>query len=469
MEVQEITGMKKDLLMRGLKFFHSIITIALFCLCWYLFYKTTGTKPAYVRYNPLMMGAYTVLHICMYHIYQGYVIGFNRKSEIVYSQSLADIVACGIVWVLDMLARMKWVNPLYFLGLIAIQLVHNLLWAVIANKAYFKVHRPKRTVLIYRNKNDLVRLEEAYKFPEKFTVEKTLENPSSFSDIQKAVEGFGAVFVAGIPASLQNGLAKYCTEHNIQGYFAPHIGDIIMMGARHVRQFSIPILNIKRVRPAPEYLFVKRIFDIIVSGLAIVILSPVMLIVSIGIKACDGGPVLYKQVRLTKDGREFKIMKFRSMRVDAEKDGIARLSSGDKDDRITPIGKVLRACRLDELPQLFNILGGSMTIVGPRPERPEIAAQYEEILPFSLRLQVKAGLTGYAQIYGKYNTNPYDKLQMDLLYINRMGIFEDLKLMFATVAILLKKESTEGVSVGSVTAASVSREAAVPEEDKVKM
>ncbi|MBR5114787.1 MAG: sugar transferase [Oscillospiraceae bacterium] len=460
--------MKKDLIMRGLKLLHSLFTVGLFCLCWYMFYRTTGDKPAYVRYNPLMVGAYIVIHICMYHIYQGYVVGYNRKTEIVFSQFLADLIACAIVWALDMLAWLKWINPLYFIGLVAAQLIHNIIWAIIANIVYFRVHLPKKTILIYRNKNDLARLAEAYRFPEKFTVERTLENPSSFEEIQKEVEGFGAVFVAGIPASLQNGLAKYCTENDIQGYFAPHIGDIIMMGAHHVRQFSIPILNVRRAKPAPEYLFMKRIFDIVVSGLAIIILSPVMLLVSIGVKACDGGPILYKQVRLTKDGKTFKIWKFRSMRVDAEKDGVARLSSGDKDNRITPIGKLIRACRLDELPQLFNIFGGSMTIVGPRPERPEIAAQYEELMPFSLRLQVKAGLTGYAQIYGKYNTNPYDKLQMDLLYINRMGVFEDIKLMFATVAILFKKESTEGVASGNVTAVRSSAENVdIPEEDKV--
>ena len=139
--------------------------------------------------------------------------------------------------------------------------------------------------------------------------------------------------------------------------------------------------------------------------------------------------------------------------MDAEKDGVARLSSGDKDDRITPVGKVIRACRLDELPQLINILKGDMSIVGPRPERPEIAAQYEEVIPaFSLRLQVKAGLTGYAQVYGKYNTEPHDKLQMDLMYINKMSVVEDLRLMFATVRILFMKESTVGVEEGQATA-----------------
>lgn len=140
------------------------------------------------------------------------------------------------------------------------------------------------------------------------------------------------------------------------------------------------------------------------------------------------------------------------MRVDAEKDGVARLAS-ENDDRITPVGKFIRACRLDELPQLINILRGDMSIVGPRPERPEIAEQYEKEMPaFSLRLQVKAGLTGFAQVYGKYNTTPYDKLQMDLMYVNKMSVTEDLRLMFATLRILFIPDSTEGIADGTTTA-----------------
>ena len=146
------------------------------------------------------------------------------------------------------------------------------------------------------------------------------------------------------------------------------------------------------------------------------------------------------------------------MRVNAEKDGVARLASAH-DDRITPVGHFIRACRLDELPQLFNILKGDMTIVGPRPERPEIAAQYEKEMPsFNLRLQVKAGLTGFAQVEGRYNSTPYDKLQMDLMYINSMSVSEDLRLMFATVKILFMKDSTEGVADGQVTASAGSME-----------
>ena len=139
------------------------------------------------------------------------------------------------------------------------------------------------------------------------------------------------------------------------------------------------------------------------------------------------------------------------MIVDAETGG-ARLA-GEHDDRITPIGRIIRAIRFDELPQLFNILKGDMSIVGPRPERPEIAEQYRQELPaFDLRLQVKAGLTGYAQIYGRYNTEPQDKLKMDLMYINHASLAEDIKLIFATVRVLFLRDSTSGVREGQITA-----------------
>ena len=215
----------------------------------------------------------------------------------------------------------------------------------------------------------------------------------------------------------------------------------------------MPMLQVVRYRASLEYLFLKRLTDILISLTALVVLSPVMLVVAIAIKAYDRGPVLYSQVRLTKDAKEFRIYKFRSMRTDAEKDGVARLSTGDNDDRITPVGRIIRKLRLDELPQLFNILKGDLSVCGPRPERPEIAAQYEQEMPeFALRLQAKAGLTGYAQVYGKYNTTPYDKLQMDLMYIAHPSIVEDAKIMLATVKILFMPESTEGVEEGQITA-----------------
>ena len=212
-----------------------------------------------------------------------------------------------------------------------------------------------------------------------------------------------------------------------------------------MKAFSMPIFRVRRSEPGPEILMLKRAFDICASLTALILLSPFMLITALVIKLYDHGPAFYKQTRLTKDGKHFNILKFRSMKVSAESDGVARLAS-ENDDRITPIGKVIRAIRFDELPQLINILKGDMSIVGPRPERPEIAEQYLKELPaFNLRLQVKAGLTGYAQVYGRYNTEPVDKLKMDLMYINNLSVIEDLRLIMATVQILFQKESTQGI------------------------
>ena len=270
--------------------------------------------------------------------------------------------------------------------------------------------------------------------------------------IDRTLQDAEVVFLCSIHSHERNQIVKYCVQENIVAYCVPRIGDVIMAGAEEKHLFHLPLLAVQRYNPTPEYLFFKRFFDIVLSLTAIVILSPLMLILALIIRA-DGGTAFYRQKRLTKDGRIFEVLKFRSMRMDAEKDGVARLSTGDKDDRITKVGHFIRACRMDELPQLFNILKGDMSIVGPRPERPEIAAQYERELPeFRLRLQCKCGLTGLAQYAGKYNSTPYDKLLMDLMYIAKPSLVEDFKICLATVKILFQKESTEGVEEGSVTA-----------------
>ena len=176
-----------------------------------------------------------------------------------------------------------------------------------------------------------------------------------------------------------------------------------------------------------------------------------MLLIALCIKMQDGGTVIYKQKRLTKDGKEFDIYKFRSMRMDSEQSGARLAQKGDR--RVTPIGTIIRNLHFDELPQLFNILKGDMSLVGPRPERPEIAREYQNQVPeFEFRLKVKAGLTGYAQVYGKYNTTPEDKLKLDLFYIEHYTVWMDMKLLLLTFKILFQKENTEGVREDQVTA-----------------
>lgn len=334
------------------------------------------------------------------------------------------------------------------------QVIMASIWAYNAHHAYFNTFPPQATAVIYDTRRGMERLIGKYGLDAKYKVVSTATAGECIENLSM-LDGISTVFLSGIHSHDRNIILKYCVENNITVFVVPRIGDTIMSGAHHMHMFHLPMLRVGRYNPQPEYLLVKRLLDIVISAIALVILSPIFLVTAIAIKATDHGPVFYKQIRLTKDGKEFGILKFRSMRVDAEKDGVARLSSGENDDRITPVGKIIRACRVDELPQLINILKGDLSIVGPRPERPEIAAQYCEEMPeFSLRLQAKAGLTGYAQVYGKYNTTPYDKLTMDLMYIAHPSIVEDLKIMFATVKILFMPESTEGVSEGQTTAMS---------------
>jgi exopolysaccharide biosynthesis polyprenyl glycosylphosphotransferase len=218
-----------------------------------------------------------------------------------------------------------------------------------------------------------------------------------------------------------------------------------------IHMFDTPLLLARNQGLQMHQIFVKRLMDIVLSAIGIVIASPFMLVIALLIKLYDHGPVFYRQVRLTKDGKRFRIIKFRSMRVNSEKDGARLMVKGDK--RVTPVGRVLRNIHFDELPQLFNILKGDMSIVGPRPERPEIFTRYEEEIPeFCFRLKVKAGLTGYAQVYGKYNTTPYDKLKLDMIYIENFSLLMDLKLILMTVKILFQKENAEGVDKEQKTA-----------------
>jgi exopolysaccharide biosynthesis polyprenyl glycosylphosphotransferase len=261
-----------------------------------------------------------------------------------------------------------------------------------------------------------------------------------------------AVVIWDVPTMDRNKLLKFCYANSIRVYMMPKITDVIMTGAEELHVFDSPLLLTREYCLTMEQRFIKRMIDIVCSLILIIVSSPIMLITALLIKISDRGPVLYKQVRCTLDQREFRILKFRSMRPDAEKDGQARLAQKN-DDRITPVGKVIRKCRIDELPQLFNILKGDMSFIGPRPERPEIIAQYVEVMPeFVYRMKVKAGLAGFAQVYGKYNTTPYDKLKLDLTYIENYSVLLDLKLMLLTLKVLFWPDSTEGVDAMQITA-----------------
>lgn len=335
---------------------------------------------------------------------------------------------------------------------LAVQLVISTVWTFLAQEWYFRTFPADKTVIIRDIREDISHLIERYDLEKKYKVIASVSVSECIDNID-ILKDADAVFLVGIHSHDRNIIAKYCMIHDITAYVIPRVGDLILASAHRIHLLYLPMLKIDRSNLSFEYLLVKRMGDIVLSLVGLIVLSPVFLITAICIKAEDGGPVFYKQTRLTKDAKEFEILKFRSMRTDAEKDGVARLSSGDDDDRITKTGRVIRKTRIDELPNLINIFRGDMSIVGPRAERPELAEEYQKELPeFAFRLQTKAGLTGYAQVYGKYNTEPYDKLLMDLMYIANASVFEDLRIIFATVKILFMSESTEGVEAGQTNA-----------------
>jgi len=444
---------KHDLGLRIVKFLAILLAVAPFAACWYLYFADNIPYPYFNRGNWVVIALFLVLYITFARVYDAFTISVNKTVELAYSQGLAILIADGLMFLVLWLLNHKFPDIVPCLLALAVQLVLAAVWAVAAQKWYYAAFPPAKTAVVYGRRNTVEPLLREYGLEKKFDARLTLEAAECVENVS-VLAGYKTVFVCDVPSHERNVILKYCIAHDIRVYVLPRIGDIIMSGAKRMHMLHLPILQLNRWNPRPEYVFFKRLFDIVFSAVILLLLSPVMLVTAIAIKATDGGPVFYRQKRLTKDGKVFDVLKFRSMRVDAEKDGVARLSTGEKDDRITPVGRIIRKVRIDELPQLLNILGGSMSVVGPRPERPEIAAQYEETLPeFRLRLQTKAGLTGYAQVYGKYNTTPYDKLQMDLMYIANPSFFEDIKIVLATIKILFIPESTDGIAEGQTTAA----------------
>lgn len=457
-------------IIRLVKLWDVILVSLPFAISWTVYYShMVYMKDFYRKGNWLVIGLYVLLYYLLTHLYSGFTIHISRISEIVYAQALGAIVADGIMFVVMSLLFRHIPNIPVLLVVFGTQLLIIIEWATSAHNWYFKNNPPVPTAVIYDELEGVEKLVSHYGLDKRFKIVKKVSIQELQGEdwqnlsweerdkrerryIRKVLSDVDAVFLCCLHSHDRNQIVKYCVHKDIITWCIPRIGDVIMSGAEKAHLFHFPMLRVGRYNPTPEYLVMKRAFDIVVAGIALIIFAPIMIVLAIVIRM-DGGTAFYRQKRLTKDGKVFEILKFRSMRMDAEKDGVARLSSGDADPRITKVGRFIRACRFDELPQLFNILAGDMSIVGPRPERPEIAKEYKKELPeFDLRLQCKCGLTGFAQVYGKYNTTPYDKLLMDLMYIAQPSMIEDLKICFATVKILFMPDSTEGIAAGQTTA-----------------
>ena len=445
----------KRLILLGLGAVGLIMQIAIYRWFYYEYfmYPIKLFLPLYNRGHILLILIYAALLIMMNKMYGGMKIGYYRNAEVVFSQ-IFSLFAVNVITYLQnsiMSVHLLPVGHIAFMTLL--QAVAAALWTVVAAYIYKHIFAPRRLIVVHgeRPVDDILKKFSSRK--DKYTIEKCINISEGVGEVcARIVEGYDAVVIWDIDVETRNEIMKFCYRQNIRVYIMPHISDVILKGSDMLNLFDTPIFLTREYVLTMDERFFKRMIDLVCAIILAVVTSPIMLVTAIIIKLYDGGPILYKQVRVTRDDKEFKIMKFRSMRVDAEKDGVARLASKN-DSRITPIGKFIRKVRIDELPQLFNIIKGDMSFIGPRPERPEIIKQYLEEMPeFAFRTKVKAGLAGYAQVYGKYNTTPYDKLKLDLTYIENYSLWLDIKLMLLTLKILFSPESTEGVDEKQVTA-----------------
>ena len=450
----------KRLINLGLSTISLGLVISIFAYFWlkHFQYSLVEALHFYKNGHILEITIYGVVLFMFAKMYGGTRFGYLKNTEIIFSQIFATAIADVFIYGELSLMAFELFLPTFFIWMFLAQSVTLIIYTNLANRLYLRMFPPRKLLLLHGVRptedicNKFASRKDKYLITRKEQIRPEMQE--NYLIIKEAYQSgeINAVVIWDVPTMDRNKLLKFCYANSIRVYMMPKITDVIMTGAEELHVFDSPLLLTREYCLTMEQRFIKRMIDIVCSLILIIITSPIMLITALLIKISDGGPVLYKQVRCTLDQREFKILKFRSMKPDAEKDGQARLAQKN-DDRITPVGKVIRKCRIDELPQLINILKGDMSFIGPRPERPEIIAQYVEVMPeFVYRMKVKAGLAGFAQVYGKYNTTPYDKLKLDLTYIENYSVLLDLKLMLLTLKVLFWPDSTEGVDAMQITA-----------------
>lgn len=390
---------------------------------------------------------FVIVLLLMVAIYGKYDIGRRKSKPIVYSLALAAVLTDVITYLQLMImntitpdvAAFRLTHVAELLGVIGLHVLIVIAFVYFGNWMYFKLIPPEKCCIITRRDANLEQITRSVKkYQKQYEIQRVIDYRRT--DIEDIIGKMDTVFLYDVPMQERTEIVNFCYERLINIYINPEITDIVENLAEHYLLDDVSMLNFNVEGLTLEQRFFKRTFDIIVSALAIIVSSPIWLIAAIAIKTDDGGPIFFKQKRATRDGRVFQVYKFRTMKVNVE-----NRSAAADDDRITKAGKILRKTRMDELPQFLNIFFGDMSFVGPRPEMLENVYSYTADLPeFKYRLRVKAGLTGYAQIAGKYNTSPKDKLIMDMMYIEKYSFWSDIKLCFQTLIVLVKSDSTEG-------------------------
>lgn len=428
-----------------------IIETVFYAYVWVVFYNEKMEWP-YVRLGHYFIATVYAFALFVFsNMYGALKLGYMKIYEAIYAQTLASVCTNAIMYIPIVLLtkHLQSIIPLFWLTIAEFFVIA--IWSVLAIRLYRALYPPRNVLLVYGERPISVFMDKINDRTDRIVIGEALHISVGEEMIQKKIKEYEGVVICDIPSHIRNSVLKFCYGESIRVYATPKISDILIRSAEDIHFFDTPLILSRNIGLTFEQQLVKRLEDLFISVSILIVLSPIMLLTSLAIKFYDKGPVFFFQDRCTKDGKVFRICKFRSMIVNAEKDGMS-IPATDKDPRITPVGAIIRKFRIDELPQLFNIIKGDMSLVGPRPERIEHVKLYSEEIPeFGYRLKVKGGLTGYAQVYGKYNTTAYDKLKLDLMYIQNYSFLLDIEIIFKTVKILFMKESTEGFSAEAAT------------------
>lgn len=426
----------------------TLLEVAILTVIYYIVFRR-GYDLYYFEYKGkyVLMGIYGILLYAFFQNSECTMFGQLHRVDLIIGQIISLCIVNFVSYFQICLVANRMLTPAPMLMLTVVEFAVAIALIFLFTTVYHKLYAPHDMLLIYGHKRGVSLKIKMDSRKDKYNISKLISVEEGYEAIINEIPKHDAVILNDVPAELRNDILKFCYQYRVRTYVAPKLTDVMLRGARNITLFDTPLLLVKGTGLTPAQRVAKRTMDILLGSVALLIAAIPMVIVALAIKLEDGGPVFFKQKRMTRGGREFDILKFRSMIVDAEKYSGAVLAAGD-DPRITKVGKIIRATRLDELPQIINIVKGDMSIVGPRPERKVIADEYCKDIPeFAYRLKVRGGLTGYAQIYGKYNTSAYDKLRLDLMYIENYSLLLDIKLIILTLRIIFSKDSTEGIDV----------------------
>ena len=382
-------------------------------------------------------------------IYGKYDIDERKSKPIIISINLSNFMADVVTFLMMVIMNTNEVtnNEVYpYLGV-------DILWTLLAfviqmlvvavftyggTWIYFRIVPPE-DCLVVRGSGDLTHLIKGVeKYRKQYRITKVMDKDDP--GLLEEILHHDSVFLSGLDAKESAVLLEYCYSKRRNVYRTMEVPDLVTQTSEILLLEDESVIRSSVKEKSMHQRIVKRLADIVISAMGLVITSPLLLICAILIKAEDGGKVIFSQNRVTISGRFFKLYKLRTMREDA---GEELVRGGD--DRITKVGRFIRKFRIDEIPQFVNVIKGEMSVVGPRAEMADrVYMNAQEMPEYLYRYRMKAGITGYAQIHGKYNTSPKDKLLLDLTYIQTFSLWNDFKILFQTMFVLFRPEkSTE--------------------------